>query len=77
MAKLPPRLSPEATKRIVDAAWEEQTPYTKTQMEHSIGKGELIALMRRELTPAAYKQWAAKAKGVKAPTVKGTFPYGR
>jgi len=77
MAKLAPRLSPEEAKRVVATAFDDPAPYVHTQMEHGISKGELVALMKRELTPNAYKQWAAKAKGVKAPTVKGKFPYGR
>jgi len=77
MAKLPPRLSPEEKKRVVATAWDDPPPYTKVLMEHAIDRGELVALMKRELTPAAYKLWAAKAKGVKAPTVKAKWPHGK
>ncbi|WP_077035153.1 DUF2805 domain-containing protein [Pelomonas sp. KK5] len=77
MAKLPPRLSPEEKKRVVATAWEDMPPYPKVQLEHSIGPGELVALMKRELTPAAYKLWAAKGKTAKKPTVKAKWPYGK
>ncbi len=77
MAKLPPRLSPEETQRVVAAAFDEPPPYTKVLMEHAISKGELMALMKRELTSPAYKLWTSKAKGVKAPTVKARWPYGK
>ncbi|MET0520117.1 MAG: DUF2805 domain-containing protein [Burkholderiaceae bacterium] len=77
MAKLPPRLSPEETQRVVATAWDDLPPYSKVLMEHAISQGELVALMKRQLSPAAYKQWAAKAKGVKAPTVKAKWPHGR
>ena len=77
MAKLPPRLSPEEKKRVVATAWEDTPPYSKVMMEHAIGPGELVALMKRELTPAAYKLWAAKGKGAKKPTVKAKWPYGK
>jgi hypothetical protein len=46
-------------------------------MEHSIAQGELVQLMKREMTPVAYKLWAAKAKGVKAPTKKAVWPHGK
>lgn len=77
MAKLPPRLSPEEVKRVVATAWDDLPPYNKVLMEHAIARGELVQLMRRELSPTAYKQWAAKAKVAKAPTVKAKWPHGR
>ncbi|MDN3919101.1 DUF2805 domain-containing protein [Roseateles violae] len=77
MAKLPPRLSPEETQRVVATAWDDLPPYNRVLMEHGIGPGELVALMKRALSPAAYKQWAARAKAAKAPTVKARWPYGR
>ncbi len=77
MAKLPPRLSPEQRKAVVATAWDDLPPYSKVLMEHAISPGELVALMKRELTPAAYKLWAAKAKTAKAPTVKAKWPHGR
>lgn len=77
MAKIPPRLSPEEVKRVVATAWDDPPPYNKVLMEHAIAKGELVALMKRELTPPAYKLWAAKAKAAKAPTVKAKWPHGR
>ncbi len=77
MAKLPPRLSPEEKKRVVATAWDDLPPYNKVMMEHALGPGEVVALMRRELTPAAYKQWSTRAKGAKAPTVKAKWPHGK
>lgn len=77
MAKLPPRLSPELTQRVVAAAWDDQPPYNRVQLEHGIGPGELVALMKRALTPTAYKEWAARGKAAKAPTVKAKWPHGR
>lgn len=77
MAKPIPRLSPEEIQRIVKTAWDDTPPYNAVLMNHALGQGELVQLMKRELTPTAYKQWAAKAKGVKAPTVKAKWPHGR
>ncbi|MBB4842500.1 uncharacterized protein (TIGR03643 family) [Paucibacter oligotrophus] len=77
MAKTIPRLSPDQVKRIVATAWEDVPPYNKVMMEHALGQGELIQLMKRELTPSAYKMWVAQGKGVKAPTKKAQWPHGR
>ncbi len=77
MAKLAPNFSPDVVKRVVAAAWDEPSPYTGVQLEFAISKGELVALMKRELSSNAYKEWSARAKAIKAPTVKARFPYGR
>jgi len=77
MAKAPPKLTPEELKRVIATAWDDTPPYSKVMLEHGIGHGELLALMKRALTPAAYKLWAAKAKGAKGPTKKSTWPHGR
>ncbi len=77
MAKPIPRLSAEEIKRVVATAWTDLPPYSKVLMEHGLGQGELVQLMKRELTPTAYKQWAAQGKGVKAPTKKAQWPYGK
>ncbi|MDR7333474.1 DUF2805 domain-containing protein [Roseateles asaccharophilus] len=77
MAKTAPRLSPEETKRVIATAWDDKPPFRKVLIEHGIGHGELVALLKRELTPAAYKLWVSRTKAAKAPVSKGTWPHGR
>ncbi|MFT7722420.1 MAG: DUF2805 domain-containing protein [Roseateles sp.] len=77
MAKTAPRLSAEATRRVIATAWDDAPPYPRVLLEHGIGHGELVALLKRELTPAAYKLWAARGKAAKAPTKRATWPHGR
>jgi len=77
MAKTAPRLSPEEIKRVIATAFDDVPPYGRVMLEHGIGHGELVALLKRELTPAAYKLWAARGKTAKAPTKKSTWPHGR
>ncbi|ALT78798.1 hypothetical protein AT984_18000 [Paucibacter sp. KCTC 42545] len=77
MAKPIPRLSADQVKRIVATAWEDVPPYNKVLMEHGLGPGELVQLMKRQLTSSAYKLWQANGKGVKAPTKKPVWPYGK
>jgi len=70
MAKTAPRLSPEDIKRVIATAWDDMPPYGKVLREHGIGHGELVALLKRQLTPTAYKLWAQRVKaggGTKAP----------
>ncbi|MCV2363093.1 DUF2805 domain-containing protein [Paucibacter sp. DJ1R-11] len=77
MAKPIPRLSAEEIKRVIATAWTDQPPYSKVLMEHGLGQGELVQLMKRELTSTAYKMWAAQGKSAKAPTRKAQWPYGK
>jgi uncharacterized protein (TIGR03643 family) len=77
MAKSAPRLSPEEVQRVIATAFEDRPPYSRVLREHGIGHGELVALLKRELTPAAYKTWAAKGKAAKGPVSKATWPHGR
>lgn len=77
MAKTAPRLSPEDIQRVIATAWEDSPPYNKVLLQHGIGHGELVALLKRQLTPAAYKLWAARGKASKGPTRRATWPHGR
>ena len=77
MAKQIPRLSPDQIKSIIKTAFADRPPYQRVFVEHGLGQGELVALMKRELTPTAYKTWATQAKATKPATVKSTFPHGR
>lgn len=77
MAKPIPRLSADQIQAIIATAWTDLPPYNKVLMAHGLGQGELVQLMKRELSSTAYKQWAAQGKTVKAPTRKAQWPYGR
>ena len=77
MAKPAPKLSPEEIKRVIATAFEDIPPYTKVLLLHDIGHGALVALLKRELTPAAYKLWSARGRASKGPTKKATWPHGR
>ncbi|MBB5205984.1 uncharacterized protein (TIGR03643 family) [Inhella inkyongensis] len=77
MAKPVPRLSPEDIQRVVAAAWVDPPPYDRIRLDYGVGPGALQQLMRRELTPSAFKLWQARDKKTKRPTVRSTFPFGR
>ena len=77
MAKPIPRLSPDQIQRVIATAFEDRPPYHRVLMEHGLGQGELVQLLKRELTPAAFKLWQSQGKRTKAPTVKAKWPHGR
>lgn len=63
MAKPIPRLTPAEVQRIVATAWDDRAPFNRVLMQHGISAGPLLQLMRRELTPSAFKLWKQRSAG--------------
>ena len=63
MARPIPRLSPAEAARIVATAWDDRAPYPRVLMTHGLNEGQLVQLMRRELTPNAFKLWKQRSAG--------------
>ncbi|MDT9001957.1 DUF2805 domain-containing protein [Paucibacter sp. APW11] len=77
MAKPIPRLSPDEIQRVIATAFADSPPYHRVLMEHGLGQGELVQLLKRELSSSAFKLWQAKGKSAKVPTSKAKWPHGR
>ncbi len=60
MAKPVPRLAPAEVARIIDTAWNDKPPFNAVLLSHGLNEGQLVALLRRELTPSAYKTWTQR-----------------
>jgi len=67
MAKPAPRLSPEEIQRVIAVAWDDRPPFNAVLKSHGLLPGQVVALLRRELTPNAFKLWTARTKGQAAP----------
>jgi uncharacterized protein (TIGR03643 family) len=63
MAKPIPRLSPADIERIIATAWDDRPPFNAVLMNHGLTEGQLVQLLKRELTPNAFKLWQARARG--------------
>ena len=61
MAKPVPRLNAAELARAVEVAWDDHPPFNAVLMSHGLSEGQVVALMKRELTPNAYKLWCARA----------------
>jgi uncharacterized protein (TIGR03643 family) len=66
MAKPIPRLAPAEIQRVIATAWDDHPPFNAVLMAHGLTQGQLVQLLKRELTPSAYKLWVARSKGGKA-----------
>ena len=64
MAKPIPRLSPTEIDAIIKTAWDDRPPFRTVLMQHGIEPGQVVQLLKRELTSNAFKVWTARTKGV-------------
>ena len=63
MAKPIPRLSPTEIEAIIKTAWDDRPPFRAVLMQHGIEPGQVVQLLKRELTSNAFKVWTARTKG--------------
>ena len=62
MAKPIPRLSPADIAHVLEIAWADPNPLTRLLFSHGLTEGQVIQLLRRELSSNAYKLWSARLK---------------
>ncbi len=60
MAKPVPRLSPAEIASVIATAWDDSPPFRAVLLAHGLGEGQVMQLLKRELTPNAYKAWKAR-----------------
>ncbi|WP_026376194.1 TIGR03643 family protein [Aestuariibacter salexigens] len=46
--------------RIIEMAWEDRTPFEAIEALFGVSESQVIAIMRRELKPKAFKNWRAR-----------------
>jgi uncharacterized protein (TIGR03643 family) len=63
MAKPIPRLTPEEIQAVIATAWDDRPPFHAVLLRHGVSHGQLVQLLKRELTPNAFKLWMAKSQG--------------
>jgi len=71
MAKPIPRLSPADIARVIETAWDDRPPFQAVLLSHGLLPGQVFQLLKRELTPSAFKLWTtrtgATSSGQKGP----------
>ena len=71
-------LSKAEIDRIIEMAWEDRTSFDAIRRHFSITPGEVIRLMRKEMTPSSFRMWRARTAGRKTKHVaKRGFEIGR
>lgn len=67
MAKPVPRLSAEDIQRVIAIAWDDKPPFNAVLHSHGLTPGQVVQLLKRELTPNAFKVWTARTRSAAAP----------
>jgi uncharacterized protein (TIGR03643 family) len=62
MAKPVPRLSVEEVRQVIDLAWDDRPPFEAVLMRHGLSPGQVVQLLKRELTPNAFRIWRARTQ---------------
>jgi uncharacterized protein (TIGR03643 family) len=50
-------ISEEILNRIIEMAWEDRTPFEAIFFQFGFREGDVIALMRRTLSPGSFRLW--------------------
>lgn len=60
MAKPAPRLDAAELARVIATAWDDRPPFNAVLLNHGLNEGQVVALLKRELTPSAYSAWTQR-----------------
>ena len=72
------QLTPAQIDRIIEMAWEDRTSFDAIEKQFGIVPGQVIHLMRKELSPRSFRCWRARTAGRKTKHVaKRGFEIGR
>ena len=63
MAKPIPRIAPADIERVIATAWDDKPPFNAVLMAHGLTEGQLVQLLKRVLTPNAFRTWRERARG--------------
>ena len=67
MARPVPRLTPSEIERVIATAWDDHPPFNAVLAQHGLTAGQLVQLLKQQLTPNAYKVWVARSRGPVGP----------
>ena len=60
MARPLPRLTPPEIDAVIATAWDDKPPFNQVLAQHGLNEGQVVQLLKRHLTPNAFKVWKAR-----------------
>jgi len=67
MARPLPRLTPPEIEAVIATAWDDKPPFNAVLARHGLNEGQVVQLLKRQLTPNAFKVWKARTLAGPAP----------
>ena len=67
MARPLPRLSPTEIEAVIATAWDDKPPFHAVLAQHGLNAGQVVQLLKRQLTANAFKVWKARSLASAAP----------
>ena len=67
MARPLPRLTPAEIERVIATAWDDRPPFNAVLLQHGLAPGQVVQLLKKELTPNAFKVWTARTRAAVLP----------
>lgn len=67
MARPLPRLTPTDIEAVIATAWDDRPPFHRVLAQHGLTEGQVVQLLKRQLTPNAFKVWKARSQGTAPP----------
>ena len=61
MARPLPRLSPTEIEAVIATAWDDKPPFHGVLAQHGLNQGQVVQLLKRQLTANAFKVWKARS----------------
>lgn len=58
-------LTPGDVSAVIQMAWEDRTAFETIQERIGVTEPQVIAIMRKELTPSSFKMWRKRMRGRK------------
>ena len=62
MAKTVPPLTAAQVAHAIEVAWDDKPPFNRVLRECGLSHGQVVQLLKRELTPNAFKVWNARIR---------------
>ncbi len=62
MARPLPRLTATEIERVITTAWDDKPPFNAVLAQHGLNPGQVVQLLKQQLTPNAFKVWMARTK---------------
>lgn len=56
-------VKPDCTHRMVEMAWQDRIPFEAIETEFHLSENQLKNIMRKLISPYAYKRWRRRVQG--------------